>query len=152
MSKASPFWEKVRRGAPDECWPWVAAFGTNGYGAAWLARESRVVNAHRVAFELAKGPIPTGLHILHSCDNKPCCNPAHLSAGTHADNMHDMFRKNGRVAAKRLSDDDVQEIRWLAANEIPYRDVARAYGVDSSYVSRLRSRRSRRDVPEVVLV
>lgn len=73
----------------------------------------RVVRAlaHRFSYELATGEDITGLFVLHSCDNPPCCNPAHLRVGTQKDNMADARAKGrmnlrglelGRKAGKRV--------------------------------------------------
>lgn len=79
------FWSKVNK--TDGCWIWTAYRDDKGYGC--FGFRGKVWKAHRVAYELATGPIPTGAHILHSCDNPSCVNPEHLRAGTHADNMRD---------------------------------------------------------------
>ena len=67
------------------------------------------IRAHRLAWELANGPIPAGLNVLHRCDNSHCCNPDHLFVGTQADNMDDMRRKgrarNGHSAKPKASRD-----------------------------------------------
>lgn len=49
--------------------------------------------AHRVSWELFRGPIPNKLFVLHKCDNKNCINPDHLFLGTAKDNIHDCIRK-----------------------------------------------------------
>jgi hypothetical protein len=92
------FWPKVdKSGGPNACWPWLGvrmpqtATGSDDYGRFALA--GRRVPAHRFAYEVAVGPIPEGLRVLHSCDNPPCCNPAHLSLGTDLDNMRDKIAK-----------------------------------------------------------
>ena len=90
------FWAKVdRSGGPDACWIWTGGRKGRGYGEFY--KDHRLLGAHRVAWELAIGPIPNGLDCLHSCDNPPCCNPAHLFLGTQADNNADMVAK-GRDA------------------------------------------------------
>jgi hypothetical protein len=51
------------------------------------------VATHRLAWELANGPIPEGLQVLHRCDEPACCNPDHLYLGTQTENMADKVRK-----------------------------------------------------------
>jgi hypothetical protein len=90
------FWEKVDRGEPDECWPWMGARDPSGYGRFAVGAD-RSEKASRIAWRLTNGAVPTGLHILHSCDNPPCCNPAHLRPGTHQENMADRVASNRRA-------------------------------------------------------
>lgn len=92
------FWAKVdQSGGPDACWPWTASLGTTGYGQ--VSRRGRMgKKCHRIAWELTNGPIPTGGAILHVCDNRPCCNPAHLRLGTIGDNNRDTAAKGRHPA------------------------------------------------------
>lgn len=67
------FWAKVNRsGGPDACWEWTASTKSSGYGGFWVG--GRVLRSHRVAYEIANGPIPEGAVVCHHCDNPPCCN------------------------------------------------------------------------------
>lgn len=88
------FWSKVDRRGPEECWEWKCGRGDFGYGAFSIKHRNR--GAHRVAWVLSNGPIPRGMWVCHSCDNPPCCNPAHLFLGTHQDNEDDKTAKGRR--------------------------------------------------------
>jgi hypothetical protein len=79
------FWKKVRRGGDDECWPWQA--GTSKFGYGRFSFRAANWQAHRVAFTLTHGEVPAGMVVMHTCNNRLCCNPAHLQAGTQQDNI-----------------------------------------------------------------
>lgn len=94
----SRFWSKIQIGKADECWPWIAkSRHQSGYGLFTMAsaRKGGVKHvASRIACYLGNGPAPDGLpNALHSCDNKPCCNPAHLRWGTQLHNVHDAIQR-----------------------------------------------------------
>ena len=81
------FTRRVDKRGPDDCWEWIGLRGDRGHGR--INFDHVVHQAHRVAWELANGPIPPSLVVRHKCDFAPCCNPAHLELGTRADNNRD---------------------------------------------------------------
>lgn len=78
------FWEKVDRGDRDQCWTWLGAKSVLGYGH--LKIDGRMVKAHRIAFEIERGPIPDGLCLDHLCRTPSCVNPSHLEPVTIREN------------------------------------------------------------------
>ena len=67
------------------CHEWVGAKNSDGYGHFYL--EGKLVKSHRFAYELYKGCIKKGLELDHLCKNRQCCNPIHLEAVTHKENV-----------------------------------------------------------------
>lgn len=106
---ADRFWSKVNKDGPvpshckqiGQCWVWTASAskrrnGSGPYGSFAVAKH-KIRRAHRVSWEMANGAIPTGLDVLHSCDNPLCVRPDHLFLGTDADNANDRETKGRGV-------------------------------------------------------
>ena len=83
------------------CWNWKASTFNTGYGQFTTA-DGKNRTAHRVAYEYAYGPIPDGLYVCHSCDNRKCVNPAHLWLGNAKANVTDMIDK-GRAPRRHAN-------------------------------------------------
>lgn len=92
------FWEKVAVAGPDDCWLFNGAKTPDGYGVFRVEGRTGgtgLVYAHRFAWALLNGPIPEGMEMMHSdrCVSRACCNPAHLTPGTHQENVAAANRK-----------------------------------------------------------
>ena len=130
---------------PGGCWEWYGPFDRDGYGK--VKRHGKTLRAHRVSYEIHKGPIPPGLVLLHSCDNPSCVNPEHLRPGTVRDNNQDMLRKGrnsfGRSPPKSsLGALDVIRIRCRAAEGEKHAALAREYGVSPNTIAKIVKRES----------
>lgn len=113
------FWSKVKK--TDGCWLWMGANDGKGYGVFHYGRRNEIVKAYRFSYELANGPIPDGLEVMHSCDVPACVRPEHLHLGTHGDNMREAFARNridnkkrGRTWSARLRNEPELKAKVLA--------------------------------------
>jgi hypothetical protein len=123
---------------PGGCWPWVGTRVGSGYGQLCFRQVQMV--AHRVAWEVANGPIPDGLVVCHKCDNPPCCNQAHLFLGTVAENNADKATKGRALHGiehfnAKLTPEKVREVRrrWGAGESI--RSIASSLGLNWNTVN-----------------
>jgi len=135
---------RVDKRGPDECWPWMGS-GVYGYGVAqWNGERWRI---HRLALYMATGIHPLDKLALHSCDNRACCNPAHLRWGTYAENAADKSRRNKAwvsrssalcKARRKLLPSQADYIRRLLAAGYTGQQCADWYEVTPSIVSRIK--------------
>lgn len=116
---------------PEHCVDWPFASNGNGYG--WASYKGGRFGAHRLSLFLATGEMPDGMHAAHSCHNRVCVNPRHLSWKTVSANSVDR-RKDG--TSGKLSQQDVDEIRASTEKCAP---LAKRFGVSPSAISKLRT-------------
>lgn len=134
----------------DECWQFSKkSFAKSGngactYGLVYVTRR-RKVRAHRLAYELAFGPLPSGAMVCHRCDNPMCCNPNHLFIGTAADNNEDKMKKGRhyalsgeRNAHAKMTDEQAAEAARRARDGESQKALAEEFGVSQPAISRLK--------------
>lgn len=139
----------VTRGAG--CWEWSGYKDPNGYGR--LSIDNRPILAHRVSWEIHRGPLTSADHICHRCDNPSCVRPEHLFLGDHAANMADkMAKKRHRYGVSRgeahgCSKLTIEQVHEIRAAEGTVSDIARRFQMSRTQVRDIRERRSWRYVP-----
>jgi len=138
MNDLSRFQEKLTPVTESGCWLWEGALDRNGYGVFRLNGKS--TGAHRASYSLLVGDIGEN-HVLHSCDNPCCVNPAHLSLGNHNDNMLDM-KIRGRASKgeecnfAKLNEERVLEIKnMLKHGTFSHREIGAQFGVSQSLIT-----------------
>lgn len=128
------------------CWLWTGTFGRRCYGVFYhTASGMGRTTAHRASYRVFVGPIPSGMLICHKCDIPSCINPAHLYAGTPLDNARDFSERGKRTVKRKLTADQVREIRAARPHESE-RGLARRYGVNPFTIKHIVSRKHFADV------
>jgi hypothetical protein len=142
QSLADALWNRVDKRGPDDCWLWTAAVASHGYGN--FRFRGKLWSAHVAAYRLSSGSNAPG-YVLHDCDQRRCCNPAHLYLGTQKDNARDRFARNPQGILRRadapgakLTEGDVLAILEARANAPRdrglYLKLAEQYGVHSATI------------------
>ena len=126
------------------CMEWQRAIGSHGYGVVWF--QGKLWTAHRLVATFTYGEQPSSMHVLHSCDNRPCCNPEHLSFGTPHENMLDKWLK-GRARGgsmkgeshprAKLTSELVAQIRSEYGPGMTTWDLAEKYGVSKTAIKNI---------------
>lgn len=127
---------------PDGCWLWRGGRNTEGY--AQIKNNGKMVKGHRLVYELLNGQ--TDLHILHArhCLNRHCVSPAHLRAGTDAENTADKVACNRQISGPtKLTDAHVSQIRELRSRGMLCREIAQIFGISKVHVGQISRMRSR---------
>lgn len=125
---------------PVGCWNWEGAINSRGYGS--LSIDGEFEQAHRASYRLFVGAIPSGMCVLHACDNPKCVNPRHLFLGTNQDNVNDKIAKGRlRVALgerqwkAKLTEENVLEIRERTKIGEKASYLAKVFGVHHSTIN-----------------
>ena len=121
------------------CLLWKKAINNLGYGISW--KNGKPISAHRNIYEETYGPIPTGLVVRHTCDNRACVNPNHLILGTPKQNSQDMVDRNrqakgSKVGTSILTEDVVLMIKSLSGSS---RQVAKLIGCSATTIKDIRN-------------
>jgi hypothetical protein len=154
------FWNYVSKGKASVCWLWKGPIHYSGYGT--FNCNKHPYQAHRVAYFLNFGGIELNASrdksdrtfVLHSCDTRACCNPAHLFLGSIADNTRDMVGKKrhrtplGELHGKaKLTNAQVKAIRYLCKKKlVPQSAIAKTFGVTQTCINNVHLRKTYRCV------
>ena len=146
------FWSYVDIRSENECWNWKKSLQ---YGYGQIGFKRKVYRANRIAYYLTYGEIPEDLFICHKCNNKACCNPNHLYAGTAKENSIDAkfagvlgpehyenIPKGECHKFAKLSEKDVLDIKSRLVNNESIREIAKQFNVTYQNISLIKTGRA----------
>lgn len=137
------FWSRVHPEPNSGCWIWSGATHRKRWGYGLIRGYKSRPNwyAHRLSYRIHHGPIPDGADVMHSCDNRLCVNPDHLSVGSRAQNMRDAQTRNRTTKGTRNSNSKLYNARivqirkrYSANPNLTFRELGRMYGVSADTV------------------
>ena len=151
MGLLERFYNKVNR-APSGCLEFSGACAKDygRFSVGWRDGKRKIESAHRMSYMLSTcEPIPVGMFVCHTCDNRACVAPEHLFLGTQAENLADASAKGRMVApphkvgethgAAKLTETMVLDIR---GSDMSCRKLAAMYAVGASQIHRIKHSRS----------
>jgi hypothetical protein len=112
----------------------VQASIKNGYGK--IIVQGKELYAHRFVWEGTHGPIPTGVLVLHGCDNRKCINVDHLHLGSNSDNLTE-FVHRGRHHSQKLERSDIIEIRHRSSTGESFESLGRSFHISGTHAARV---------------
>lgn len=142
-------------------WIWLGALTKSPRGAVHnrpkMSVGSRIITASRLAYQEFVGEIPAGLSVLHKCDTALCINPAHLYAGTQADNVRDMvvrgrIRGHGRGGSYNRGEGNgrakltAEQVKFARTSADSSGELARRFGVSYEAIKAIRNGRAWRSI------
>jgi hypothetical protein len=130
ITSPEQFMERVEFDPFGGCWLWARHKSQSEYGATMI--RGKHVLAHRLSWEIHRGPIPGGMFVCHKCDVRMCVNPDHLFLGTHAENMADMIAKGRRRTVAKITEADARRVLSLLRSGVGPTEAARRVGVTAS--------------------
>jgi hypothetical protein len=107
---------------------WLYNKGREKTGYCRIMVNRNRIGVHRLSWIVFRGPIESGLEILHHCDIPNCVRPSHLFKGTQHDNILDCLKK-GRLASAKLNPSKVRKIRRMLVDGVGLRAIARIFNV-----------------------
>ena len=117
------------------CMEWQGQRRKTGYGTVGFEGKHR--RTHRIVLRAYRGdPLP-GMEARHSCDNPPCCNPAHLTWGTRSENLIDRTKRTA-TRTQKLTADQVLDIRKRLQSGETHQRIADDYGVARRTIGKIK--------------
>jgi hypothetical protein len=124
------------------CLLWQGWIKNTGYGEAKV--NNRRTTTHRLSWEYHKGPIPSGMCVLHKCDVRNCVNPNHLFLGTTQDNVDDKMLKGRFVPLRGVDNGNAkltsEQVVAIREDSRPQAAIAAEYGIAQANVSLIKRR------------
>lgn len=120
------------------CWEYQGVLSKYGY--AIISVNGKSERVHRASYREFVGEIPSGLVVMHICDNRGCCNPSHLTVGTNKENTKDKVNKERQARGEKLphsklTEEDVLKIRDLSCEGYTQTAIAKEFGVTQAAIS-----------------